>query len=239
MAYRRLTTTRLKVLSGILVIFGSGASAADEPSPTPTPRAAGGQSLNEVAKNKKLKGDSAGATGGSIVITNENLSDYASKGGLTTANPGKNPATRGVHAGTNVSVIDSETSEQNKRKHYWQTKYTQQLERIASIKSQIKDLDLEIPALWNEFFARDDPMYRDGVIKPKIDRSLVRREELAKLLQEEEPKLAKIKEEARQDGGEPGWWRDIKEPTPRPQNPNTGPGDAIRLDDRGSTKPPN
>lgn len=238
MADRWLVTARLKALSGVLAIFGTVVFAADEPSPTPTPRATRGQSLTDVAKDKKLKGDMAGGSGGSIVITNENLSDYASKGGLTTANPGKKPAGRGVHAGANVSVVDSETSEQNKRKHYWQRKYLQQLDRIASIKSQIKDLDLEIPALWNEFFARDDPMYRDGVIKPKIDRSLVRREELANLLQEEEPKLAKIKEEARQDGAEPGWWRNITEPTPRPQNPKTGPGDAIRLDDRGSTEPP-
>ena len=238
MAFQRLATTRLKALSGVLVMIGTVASAADKPSPTPTPRAGGGQSLADVAKDKKLKGDTTGASGGSIVITNENLSDYASKGGLTTANPGKNPAGRGVHAGTNVNVIDSETSEENKRKHYWQQKYTQQLQRIASIKSQIRDLDLEIPALWNEFFARDDPMYRDGVIKPKIDRSLVRRDELANLLQEEEPKLAKIKEEARRDGAEPGWWRNVKEPTPRPINPQTGPGDAIRLDDRGSTEPP-
>jgi len=238
MACQRLATARLKTLTGVLVMSGTVAMAADKPTPTPTPRAAGGQTLNEVAKDKKLKGDTAAASSGSIVITNENLSDYASKGGLTTANPGKNQGTRGVHAGTNVSVIDSETSEENKRKHYWQQKYMQQLDRIASIKSQIKDLDLEIPALWNEFFARDDPMYRDGVIKPKIDRSLQRREELTTLLQQEEPKPATIKEEARRDGAEPGWWRDIKEPTPRPQNPQTGPGDAIRLDDRGSTEPP-
>ncbi len=238
MAYQRLVTNRLKALTGVLVLFGTVAMAADQPTPTPTPRATGGQSLNEIAKDKKLKGDTAGSSAGSIVITNENLSDYASKGGLTTAKPSQNPAARGVHAGTNVKAVDSETNEQNKRKHYWQQKYMQQLERIASIKSQIRDLDLEIPALWNEFFARDDPMYRDGVIKPKIDRSLVRRDELAKLLVEEEPKLPKIKEEARRDGAEPGWWRDIKEPTPRPQNPNSGPGDAIRLDDRGSTGPP-
>jgi hypothetical protein len=239
MANLRFATKNLIVLSGVLSFFGSVAAAADQPSPTPTPRASGGQSLADVAKDKKLKGDTAGASGGSIVITNENLSDYASQGGLTTANPGKNPAARGAHAGTNVNVIDSKTSEENKKKHYWQQKYTRQLERIATIKSQITDLDLEIPALWNEFYARDDPMYRDGVIKPKIDRSLERKEELVNLLQQEEPKLAAIKEDARKAGAEPGWWRDIKEPTPRPINPKTGPGDAIRIDDRGSTEPPN
>jgi len=238
MACQMLETTRLKALIGVLVMFGTVAMAADEPSPTPTPRPAGGKSLADVAKDKKLKGDTAESADGSIVISNENLADYASKGGLTTAKPGKNPATRGVHAGMNVRIIDSETSEENKRKAYWQQRYMLQLERIAAIKRQIEQLDLEIPALWNDFFARDDPMYRDGVIKPRLDRSLERREKLGVLLLEEEPKLAQIKEEARRDGAKPGWWREVKEPTPRPRDPQTGPGDAIRVDDRESPEPP-
>jgi len=228
------------VLTGVLVMFGTVAMAAEKPTPTPTPRPAGGQTLTDVAKDKKLKGDTAGTSSGSIVITNENLSDYASKGGLTTAKPtGQNPAARGIHAGSNVKIIDSEASEENKRKHYWQQKYLQQLDRIASIKHQIEELDLEIPALWTDFYARDDPMYRDGVIKPKLDRSLKRRNDLAALLLVEEPKLAQIKEEARREGAEPGWWRDIREPTPRPKNPKTGPGDAIRADDRKLAEQPN
>jgi hypothetical protein len=238
MARQPFAAKTLAALIGIIALLGSGAVAADKPTPTPTPRPAGGQSLADIAKDKKLKGDMAGASGGSIVITNENLSDLASKGGLTTAKPGTNPASRGVHAGANVRVVDSETSERHRRKAYWQQRYMQQLERIAAIKRQIEELDLEIPALWNEFYARDDPAYRDGVIKPKLDRSLERRETLAALLLEEEPKLAQIKEQARQDGGEPGWWREIKEPTPMPKNPRTGPGDAIRATDRESTKPP-
>ena len=233
-----ISRARWTALMAVLVAFVTVALAADEPSPTPTPRPAGGQSLADVAKDKKLKGDTTATSGESIVITNENLSDYASKGGLTTANPGTRPATRGVYPGTNVTIVDSETSETNKRKFFWQQRYMQQLERIAAIKRQIEQLDLEIPALWNDFYSRDDPMYRDGVIKPRLDRSLERREQLGKQLQEEEPKLAQIKEEARQDGAEPGWWRDIKEPTPAPKDPNAGSGDGIRLNDREASEPP-
>ena len=237
MAWHVPASKRMEALIAIFVLVGTVGVAA-EPSPTPTPRPAGGQSLADIAKDKKLKGDTTGSESGSIVITNENLSDYASKGGLTTAKPGGNPATHGVHAGTNVRIIDSETSEENKRKHYWQQRYLQQLERIAAIKRQIEGLDSEIPALWNDFYSRDDPAYRDGVIKPKLDRSLERRESLSAMLKDEEPKLAQIKEEARKDGAEPGWWRDVKEPTPIPKKTDTGSGDGIRVDDRGSTEPP-
>jgi len=238
MARQIFSTTQLKALTGVLVMFGTVAMAADQPSPTPTPKPVRGQSLADVAKDKKLKGDTAGTSDGSIVITNENLSGYAAKGGLTTAKPGTNPATRGVYAGTNVTILDPETSEQRKLKAFWQKKYMLQLERIAAIKRQIEELDLEIPALWNEFYARDDPMYRDGVIKPRLDRSLERRKTLEALLLEEEPKLAQIKEDARQAGGEPGWWRDVKEPTPMPKNQKSGSGDGIRATDRESTEPP-
>ena len=226
--------TRLAALIWAVVMVVTVAPAADEPSPTPTPRPAGGQSLTDVAKDKKLKGDTSGTTDGSIVISNENLADYASKGGLTTVNPKaqREPSRAGV------KVVDPDAMMIEERKRFWQQKYARQLERIAAIKRQIEELDLEIPALTNEFYARDDPMYRDGVIKPRLDRSLERRETLRALLLEEEPKLAQIKEEARREGGEPGWWREVKEPTPLPRNPKTGPGDAIRASDRESTEPP-
>ena len=106
MAWQSLAFKQLTALTSSFVLIGTVAVAAE---PSPTPRPAGGQSLADIAKDKKLKGDTAGTESGSIVITNENLSDYASKGGLTTAKPGGNPATRGVHAGTNVRMIDSET----------------------------------------------------------------------------------------------------------------------------------
>jgi hypothetical protein len=204
--------------------------------PTPTPRPVGGQSLSELAKNKKLKGDQDGSKGGAIVISNANLSDYASKGGLTTAKPGSQAYTsRGVHAGQNVQVIDPQSAAQNERMTHWRQSYTQQLERIAAIERQIADLDYQIPGLWNDFYSRDDPAYRDGVIKPKLDRALVRRDQLAEQLEEEKPKLQQIKEDARKDGAEPGWFRGIQEPTPVPRS-GTEPGGALEITDRTPPK---
>jgi hypothetical protein len=223
------------VLAGFLATVGAAAAAAAE-KPTPTPRPAGGQSLNEVAKNKKLKGDTDGSTGGSIVITNENLSDYASKGGLTTAKPNIQNTSNPVHAGPNVQQIDAETAAENEHRNLWQQKYMRQLETIASIERQINDLDYKIPGLWNDFFARDDPMYRDGVIKPTLDRALARRDELAKRLAEERPKLEQIKEDARRAGAEPGWFRGIEQPSSKPADADTRPDGAMNLTDR---KPPN
>jgi hypothetical protein len=230
-----LGLSRYGALATITALFCATAFAAEEP--TPTPRPAGGQSLSDLAKNKKLKGDQSSTGGGTIVISNDNLSDYASKGGLTTAQPGtQTQLTRGVHAGRNVRVVDPEAAAANEKMTRWRQAYTRQLELIASLERQIADLDYEIPGLWNDFYSRDDPAYRDGVIKPRLDRALLRRDEVARQLEEERPKLQQIKEDARKDGAEPGWFRGIQEPTPVPRAQPGNEG-ALEITDRSSVKP--
>jgi hypothetical protein len=60
-------------------------------------------------------------------------------------------------------------------------------------------------------------MYRDGVIKPKLDQALAQRQKLEVELQDEEAKLAQVKEAARRDGAQPGWFRGFDPlPTPKP-----------------------
>jgi hypothetical protein len=197
-------------LTAALVFGAPMALAAEKPTPTPTPRPAGGQSLTEIAKNKELKGGDKD-NGKGIVISNENLSDYAAKGGLTTANPGTQTG-RPAHSGTNVRVLDRDESAKNERMLFWQAKYRSQLERIANIKRQIQTLDYEIPGLWRDFYAWDDPAYRDSVIKPQLDQAMNRRDTLGTQLVQAEADLQQIREDARKDGAEPGWFRGIEEP---------------------------
>ena len=201
-----------------LFIAGVGAlpCSAERPTPTPTPTPAGGEkSLTDIAKSMQLKG---GEKGKSIVITNENLPDYASQRELTTAKENQNQAVRPVHAGGLVAT-PSNTGPEAERKRFWQAKYKHQIELIAGLKRRIEALDYQIPGLWRDFYAWDDPAYRDGVIKPKIDRSMKERDALEVRLQQEESRLQEIKEDSRQDGAEPGWFREIKEPTAPPVSP--------------------
>jgi hypothetical protein len=211
--------TRSIVLAGLFSLVGTPAFAEAEPTPTATPKPTptGKQSLNEVAKDKELKKDAAGGAGGPIVITDENLADYASKGSVTEIHSTTRKTAEGPHA-AGVVMVDPAQQQANQRKYYWQQLYAQQMSKIASIKRQIQQLDRDIPGLWNDFYARDDPAYRDGVIKPRLDESLKRREELESQLAREEPKLNEIKEGARREGIEPGWLRELKlAPTPRPE----------------------
>lgn len=208
---------RMAALAGIMTLTGVIAFAEADPTPTPGPTPTGKQTLTDVAKDKKLNKEAAGDNGGPIVITNENLDDYASKGELTHIKGSIKNVAEGPHA-AGVVMVDPETQQANQRKYYWQQLYAQQMSKIGSLRRQIQQLDRDIPGLWNDFYSRDDPAYRDGVVKPRLDDSLKKREELEAQLAREEPKLERIKIDARRDGAEPGWFREMKfAPTPRPQ----------------------
>jgi hypothetical protein len=222
---RRFPALQILVVGSVLIL-GSALGLADQPTPTPgpTPKAEENQkALSEVAKTKPLKG---AENGKSIVITNENLADYAAKGSLTTvtgkgesAKSGRRPLTDPSNTVGMVEAPSGAVSHTDERRRYWVGQYERQLQLIASIKNQIQDLDRQIPGLWRDFYSWDDPSYRDGVIKPKLDQALKLRERLEADLSREEPRLQEIKSNARQDGGEPGWFRGISPPTPRPEEP--------------------
>lgn len=205
-------------MAGMISAVGALPCRAEKPTPTPTPGPGGGEkSLTDIAKNIELKG---GEKGKSIVISNENLPDYASQRELTAASEKENQAVRPIHGtGAQKVVTPSSTGPGAERKRYWQGKYKQQLELIAALKQQIDILDYEIPGLWRDFYAWDDPAYRDGVIKPKLDSALAKRDALEARTRQEELRLQEIKTLARKDGAEPGWFREIAVPTAAPPSP--------------------
>jgi len=206
---------------GIILLAAPLTIWAEQPTPTPTPPPAAKRSLAEVAKDKELKG---GEKGKGIVITNENIADYAEKGLLTTvedkeAKTQLRPLHQGGSTETGGVPPAAASGPTEERKRYWQGQYTRQLELVASIKKQMEDLDFEIPGLWRDFYSWDDPAYRDGVIKPKLDAALLQRDKTEADLEKAETRLKEIKDEARQDGAEPGWFRGLTAPTPFPNTP--------------------
>jgi hypothetical protein len=196
----------------VLALAVTGPCLAEEepePTPTPAPESDHEPTLSEVAKGIHLRVDEDQETDadGSIVITNENISDYASKSLLTER---KTPLQDGgTEAGDALSEGDSgEESDQTKKK-YWRDKYLKKKTLIESLEQEIEELDSEIPALWSKFYSWDDPAYRDGVIKPNLDSAIGRRDELAKRIEVEKEALPEILEQARKDGAKPGWFRDL------------------------------
>lgn len=222
MSSQRRTNIRIASFVALGLSVGLWAFSADSPTPTPTrtPRPTGGTSLNDMAKDTELKGGEEGKT---IVITNENLSEYAEKGSVTAASEKNAPNRRPVRDPLKVEVVPpSDPEHTDERRRYWQNQYKSQIEMVASLRYQITVLDGEIPGLWRDFYAWDDPMYRDGVIKPKLDAATAKRAKMEESLVAAEEKLSEIKEQARKDGAEPGWFRGISVPTPYPPTPTPG-----------------
>lgn len=211
------------VAGAICLCCGVGVQAADQPTPTPTPRPAGGKALNEMAKDTELKGAEKGKP---IVITNENLADYAGKGSVTAPSssnpPNRRPVRDPLSKVAPVSPSNSSDGNIDERRRFWQNKFKSQIDRVTSIRYQISLLDKEIPGLWRDFYAWDDPMYRDGVIKPKLDAATDRRAQLEEELVQAEAELSEIKNDARKEGAEPGWFRGIPVPTPPASTPTPG-----------------
>ena len=211
--------TGIVVFAAVFAVAPVG-NGEEKKSPTPTPRPAGAKTLSDVAKDKELKGKEDGKA---IVITNESISDYSEKGTLTTVNgntgskSGRQPVRPTMKEdGTQVKVVDAfdPALKENERRQYGRSKYEQELNRIEAYRRLLDNLDSEIPGLWQDFYSRDDPAYRDGVIKPQLDAALKKREQIEGQLRDAEPKLDKIKEDARKDGGQPGWFRGLEPPPP-------------------------
>jgi len=205
----------------LLVATVVALAGAAEPTKTPTPNTGSEQTLSDVAGeielNKKAAGDQE-----SIVISNENLSTLAGKGRITeVTKAGPAQTGRGLAdvTGTGAGVEGEGAGyvETQEKKQYWQAIYGQQFSLIEDIRKQIDVLDYNIPGLWRDFYSWDDPAYRDGVIKPKLDEALAQRQKLEVDMQKAESRLDQIAADSRKDGGQPGWFRGFKKPpTPKP-----------------------
>jgi hypothetical protein len=230
------THTRMTILTtsmaAVFCLVVGQAVAAETPTTTPvptatptpeastTPRPGGGKALNEVAKDTRLKG---AASGTPIVISNENLPELAEQGAVTSVDKGKGGgAARPVRQPGRVTIQSGEPDHSDERRRYWRSQYEAQVKLIEGLQQEIRQLDQKIPGMWTDFYSRDDPAYRDGVIKPALDAAMARRQQVEEQLAAAQPRLDEIKDQARRDGGEPGWFRGI--PTPKPFTPAPSPG---------------
>jgi len=174
--------------------------------------------------------DSSSKKPTAVVITNENLAEFAKKGRITTVTTGtgtskSSPArpvpdvrwSRDSTAADGSLESKAEAGEEDRRQ-YWRDRYVEQLRLIEAMEAQIEALDAEIPLLWRQFYALDDPMYRDGVIKPRLDQALVDRQQIEEDLTEARAEIPAIVETARRDGAKPSWFRGLKKPSPKQES---------------------
>lgn len=200
--------------------LASAATATPTPAPTarpaPTPEspimllernatakggAATGQSLADVAKSVKLKMPA----GERKVLTNESIKALAEGVELTTAQPAGKDSRAGAPAGP---------SEADKAS--WQARYQEARARVVYYEAEVTRLKSEAAKLERDFYAWDDPVHRDAVIKPEWDKTLVALRDAEQRLEAARSGPDKVVEDARHAGALPGWFRGLPEPSPGP-----------------------
>jgi hypothetical protein len=168
----------------------------------PVPR---GRSLADVAKGVKLRFPENKPT----VITNESLKELSAGAELTTATAAPPPD-------ASPGGALPEEQQQAEKKTYWQQRYFAAQREVATLDAEEKRLSAEVSRLEREFYARDDPYQRDGVIKPAWDDAVAKLRDVQRRQAEARSAPEAIANEARRDGALPGWFREAPPPVPAP-----------------------
>lgn len=108
---------------------------------------------------------------------------------------------------------------ENSRKYYWQKSYLDAKKRAEEAEAAVPALQAEVARLQREFYSRDDPYQRDGVIKPALDRALADLARAQKELESARGEPDRVMASAEREGALPGWFREplTTRPAPPPQ----------------------
>jgi len=155
-------------------------------------------SLAEAAhKAKEQRGT---APESKIVITNDNLAEYAT-GQLTLATPAKPPA------GDPSTAAESEAGAARDEEQ-WRRETRELRLKLRRAWEEAGALDEQVAGLRLRFYAEDDPYVRDSEIKPAWDRALDRQRQAELEVKAYRRELQELLEEGRRAGALPGWLRE-------------------------------
>ncbi|NCO69603.1 MAG: hypothetical protein GW878_03650 [Acidobacteria bacterium] len=194
------TPTAIAEPAPITILRASKGAAAQ-----PAPR---GNSLAGVAAKVKLK-----LPADQRRLNNDSVNQLASGVELTMVKAGGAGAA-GSGSAKPGEVTTRGESGNSADKALWQQRYQSARARVTQLKADIQRLDKQERELANQFYAWDDPNYRDGVIKPKWDqvKAVLERRRTELVAAQSEPDA--VIDAARRAGAQPGWFRDLPEPRP-------------------------
>lgn len=165
------------------------------------------KSLFAAAQAERARRARAGDS--TIVITDKNLAEHAAGGQLTFVEEDDeesdepstaDPTEEGSHEEALEDLAEDEA--------YWRDRVGDLRQTWRDAIDRISELEERIAALRQDFYAEDDPFYRDSQIKPAWDRALEELEESRREARRAEEDLASAIEEGRRAGALPGWLRE-------------------------------
>lgn len=104
-------------------------------------------------------------------------------------------------------VLEEYKDSKGRTKEDWQKIMKEARENVSILEKKLKEMQSELNKLTNDYYAWDDVAYREGVIKPKMDKLREQIENTKVELEKAKNRLPELEEEARKSGALPGWLR--------------------------------
>jgi hypothetical protein len=179
-----------------------------------------GRTESLIEASRRAKSEKANAGTPIAVITDENLKDYAARGKLTMAQPGRPPAAaQGTKREATDAATNADTEQEVSEEDYWSQRVLDLRTAWRDAVDSIDELEGRAQKLRTEFYAADDPRYRDTRIKPAWDRALDQIAQARRDAARFQEELQVALEEGRRSGALPGWLRTGIELEPPPEAP--------------------
>jgi hypothetical protein len=161
------------------------------------------------------------------VIDNDNLAAFGAAAQVTVVTPGTEPAAAGEEPAASAGAAAPGASETPPRgpagprdEVDWRGRVRDIRTRWADAASEVERLERQADQLRWDFYAEDDPYYRDERIKPEWDRVLDDLRRARQDVRAYREELAEAVEEGRGVGALPGWLREGVELEPEePESP--------------------
>lgn len=195
---------------------GGATAAPSEPSPTPTlividpaDSAVDRQpSLAETATRERARRDREPTP--VLVITNQNLAQHAAGGVLTIAH-----AAEGEESASDAEA-EAIVARAAADEKLWRERGLEIRKRWREAADRVPELESKVAELRQRFYSTDDPVVRDGQVKPQWDRALADLEEARFQAARGAEEVADFLEAGRRAGALPGWLREGTELEPEP-----------------------
>ena len=181
-----------------LVVIGGRASADPEPDDVPE--------LIRASRAERARRQTADKA--VVVITDENLAEYAAEGRLTIAAPRRSDE--------EIEAAAEQLKQFNDDERYWRERVRTIRQEWRDAYDRIEQLEERAAELRTRFYAEDDPVRRDREVKPEWDRTLDQLDEARRQVERSQEQLSAVIQEGRRAGALEGWLREGIELQPRP-----------------------
>ncbi len=156
-------------------------------------------SLWEAAQAEQRRRQETGPS--QVVITDANLHEYARGGQLTELVTEPLPPSAEESTGTG---LDEEVYSEE----YWRERIRNARLGWRAAADRVSELEARVAKLRYDFYAQDDPFYRDSQIKPAWDRAALELERAKSQVEEKRLEVQIALQAGHREGALPGWLRE-------------------------------